>query len=188
MARKPEHLPGLTPCPHLPEVSEPLAAAEMRAFGKSDRGPAFYRRALECAQSLWLQGLPAQSLLLINRAMGADLRGDEPILAAWPLPYAAAAWVMKNRRKDQFIGNPRRHYQHLATRMVEPRKALRTWRAWACWRLAREIFPDDPADEKQLREEEVAEPAPDEIAEKLESFGVPGEGGIWERSRAVLAD
>ena len=90
----------------------------MKEFG-AERGVDFYERALECAQSLWLQGLPAQALLLINRALGADLRAGEPVLERWRLPYEAAAWVMLHRDEGQFIGNPRRHYQHLATRMVE---------------------------------------------------------------------
>ena len=182
MARLPEHLPGLKPCPHLPEIDRPLRAAEMKVFGKEDRGPDFYRRALECAQSLWFQGLPAQSLLQINRALSADLAGDEPVLAELPLPYAAANWVMRHRRAGDFIGNPRRHYQHLATRMVEPRKAQRAWRAWACWALACEIFPADefPADEKQIREEGVVEPSHEDIALGLKKFGVPGEVEIWK--------
>jgi len=181
MVRPPEHLPGLASCPFLPEIEAPLKAAEMRVFGKTERGPDFYRRALECAQSLWLQGLPAQSLLQINRAMGADLAGDEPVLAEWPLPYAAADWVMRHRRAEDFIGNPRRHYQHLATRMVGPRKTQRSWRAWACWALACEIFPVDdyPADEKQIREEGVVEPSHEAIGLGLKEFGAPGEAEVW---------
>lgn len=181
MARTPEHLPELSPCPHLPAIDAPLRAVEMRVFGKGERGPAFYRRALECAQSLWLQGLPAQSLLQINRAMGADLAGDETVLVEWPIPYASAEWVMRNRRESDFIGNPRRHYQHLATRMVEPRKTQRSWRAWACWAIACEIFPEDefPADEKQIQEEGVEEPTLEAIAIGLDQFGVPGERNSW---------
>lgn len=150
----------------------------MKEMGK-DRGIAFYERALECAQSLWRQGLPAQSILLMNRAFGSDLKGDEPFLEKWPLPYAAMKWVMENRKETQFIGNPRRHFQHLATRMVEPRKELRSWRAWACWWLAREVFPGCPADEVQLREEGIEEPDFSSIASNLYRWGWSGEVDQW---------
>ena len=136
---RPTHIPGISPCPHLPEVGCPMRAAEMKKCG-TNRDRQFYLLALECAHSLWMQGLPAQSLLLINRAFGADHAADPAMCEIAPLPYEAAAWVMKNRIEDHFIGNPRRHYQHLATRMVPPRKELRSWRAWACWYFSCHIF------------------------------------------------
>ncbi len=170
-------------CPHLPLPERPLTAASITGAGR-DRGPAFYELALECAQSLWLAGLPAQALLLINRSFSADLRGDEPVLRLWPLPYAAAAWVMRHHDPRHFIGNPRRHYQHLATRMVEPRRELRTWRAWACWAMACSLFPELPADEKQLDEEAVVEPSRPAIAAHLERLGLPGEVLVWQQALA----
>ncbi len=170
----------LPTCPFLPLVDEPLRAVEMRKLGK-DRGPDFYVRALEVAQSLWLQGLPAQSMLLINRAFGSDLNGGEAVLKEWPIPYEAMAWVMANREEDYFIGNPRRHFQHLATRMVEPRRQQRSWRAWGCWYLACSIFPDYPADEKQIREEGVREPEEREIFAALSEHGLPGESQLWQK-------
>jgi len=151
----------------------------LKRAGK-ERGETFYLLALECSQSLWLKGLPAQSILLLNRAFSADLRGDEPVLAAWPLPHHAMRWVMEERREEQFIGNPRRHFQHLATRMVEPRRALRSWRAWACWWSAVEVFPDLPDDEKQIIEEGIVLPGPGEILTALEILGNPGEGALWQ--------
>jgi len=177
---EPIHHLDQEPCPFLPETEQPLRAVAMRKLG-SDRGEAFYFRALECAQSLWLQALPAQSLLLINRALGSDLNGHEAVLKKFPLPYEAAAWVMQNRKADQFIGNPRRHYQHLATRMVPPRKEPRIWRAWGCWYLACCIFPDYPADEVQLKNEVVKEPTREEIVAHLENFGTDGEARLWRR-------
>ena len=175
-----------TPCPHLPLPARPLTAASVHEAGR-DRGPGFYFLALECAQSLWLAGLPAQALLLINRALSADLRGNEPVLHDWPVPYAAAAWVMRHRDPGHFIGNPRRHYQHLATRMVEPRKELRTWRAWACWALARAVDPSLPADEKQLVEEGVVEPSLGAIADHLDRLGLPGETARWREALEAVA-
>ena len=64
--------------------------------------------------------------------------------------------------------------------MVPPRKEVRSWRAWACWSFSREIFPDDPADEKQIAEEGVIEPSRDEIAGQLERCGLTGEAELWQ--------
>ena len=180
------HIEGTSPCPFLPVPGHALDSAHTRSLGR-ERGPEFYKAALEYAQSLWLEGLPARSLLLINRALGADLSGEEAVMQDWPLPYAAAAWVMKHRTGDQFIGNPRRHYQHLATRMVEPRKELRTWRAWACWHMACMIFPDYPADEKQIAAEGIVEPDKATIFRELSRLGLPGEAELWSRAAEVEA-
>lgn len=175
------HLPDLESCPFLPRQDEPLTAACMAGPDGpgNDRGPGFYLQALLYAQSLWLQGFPARSILLLNRSLGADLSGSEPILQQWPLPYAAIGWLLQNHREDQFIGNPRRHWQHLASRMSGPRSELRTWRAWACWRMACLALPEMPADEKQLAEENLREPGEEEIATHLERLGHPGEVGLW---------
>lgn len=153
----------------------------MRRFGKH-RGEAFYKGALECAQSLWIQGLPAQALLQLNRAFSADLSGTESVLSEWELPYCAVRWIMSESPPDQFIGNPRRHFQHLATRVGAPRRELRSSRAWACWWHAVEVFPDFQADEKQLREEGILEPDKEQIAQSLEEHGNAGELEIWMRS------
>lgn len=179
------HLPDLDSCPYLPPVENVLPASTMRSFGKQERGGDFYLAALRCAQSLWRQGFPAQSLLLINRALGADLEGSEPVLEDWPLPYGAAVWVMQQRTTAQFIGNPRRHYQHLATRMVPPRKVQRSWRAWGCWYFSCRLFPEYPADEKQIAEEGVIEPQRSAIIEGLKRHGIPGEVPTWERAEAL---
>jgi len=167
-------------CPHLPSVSPDLRAAALRRFGK-ERGADFYLGCLECAQALWLRGLPAQSILLLNRAFASDLQGDDPVLRERPLPYAAMLWVLRSARPGDFLGNPRRHFQHLATRMVEPRRELRAARAWACWAFARKVFPGLPGDERQLREEGLAEPDLAEIRTKLSVLGLPGEASLWEQ-------
>jgi hypothetical protein len=166
------------PCPFLPIPSRPLTAASINQAGH-DRGPPFYHLALECAQALWLARLPAQSLLLLNRAFSADLPPEDPATHQWPQPYPAVAWILRHHHPDDFIGNPRRHYQHLATRMVEPRKTLRTWRAWACWAIARSIRPDLPADEKQLAHEHLLEPDIPTITHHLHHLGLPGECTHW---------
>ena len=157
----------------------PVTAAAMKQFGE-DRGPDFYLGALTCAQSLWLQGLPAQAILQLNRAFGADVPPDAPVLTTYPLPYAPMAWVLGHRQLDQFLGNPRRHFQHYATRMSGPRREARIWRAWACWWMARQIDPDLPADEEQLATEGVREPLFSEIEAGLERHGHPGEVAVWK--------
>lgn len=183
-----QHKAHLERCPYLPGVESPLSAAAMRNVRDDAYGVKFYEQALKCGQSLWLQGLPGQALLMFNRALGADLKGDELILREWPLPYAASAWVMAQRTEDQFIGNPRRHFQHLATRMVEPRKAQRRGRAWACWFMACHIFPDYPADEKQISEEGVKEPSREEIMAMLTRDGIDGEVEVWEQAVQLTMD
>lgn len=166
------------PCPFLPPGEASLSASSMKRAGK-ERGEAFFLLALECSQSLWQKGLPAQAILLLNRAFSADLPGGEPAPGGWPLPYRAMRWLMEERREGQFIGNPRRHFQHLATRMVEPRRELRSWRAWACWWYAVEVFPDLPDDEKQIAEEGIVLPGPEKILSALETVGHPGEAVLW---------
>lgn len=167
-------------CPHLPSASPSLRAAELRRFGKSDRGADFYRCCLECAQAMWAKGLPAQAILLVNRAFGADLQAHDPVLREHPPPYEAMLWILRSARAGDFLGNPRRHFQHLATRMVEPRRELRAARAWACWAFACRVFPELPGDEAQCREEGVVEPTVEEIRARLKALGLPGEAGLWE--------
>lgn len=169
---------SLPRCPHLPVADPGLSAVSIRAVGE-DRGEAFYLLALTCAQALWQKGLPAQAILMLNRAFSADLRGDEAGLSDWPPPYAALRWILVHRREEDFVGNPRRHFQHLATRMSGPRPEVRSWRAWACWAIACAVNPDDPADEKQITEEGIVEPELVTIAEALVRLGWSGEMEVW---------
>jgi hypothetical protein len=166
------------PCPHLPIPEQAVTAAVMKRYG-ADRGPDFYLGALSCAQSLWLQGLPAQAILQLNRAFAAEVAPDDAVLREHPLPYAAMAWLLRHHQPGQFIGNPRRHFQHLATRMSGPRTEIRIWRAWACWWMTRVIDPSLPADEEQLAREPVREPSVAEITEGLQSHGHPAEVELW---------
>ena len=66
-------------CPLLPPIAEPVSAKDSRAIGQ-ERGESFYKMCLEYAQTKWIKGLPAQALLQLNRAMSADLTGDEEYL------------------------------------------------------------------------------------------------------------
>jgi GNAT superfamily N-acetyltransferase len=169
------------PHPLLPEIHRVFGAEEVNAFGK-DRGAAFYETCHQYAQTLWMSGFPAKCILLLNRALSCTLPVTEPIMQRWPLPYQALAWLLIHRPEDQFIGNPRRHWQHLATRMVEPNKELRSWRAWACWYLAKEILPerDFPADLKQIREESVTEPTHAEISAHLKRLSPADDAARWQ--------
>jgi hypothetical protein len=167
-------------CPALPEPSGWMDAGHLSAHGK-ERGPAFYLTALTYAQYLWQRGHCARAILKLDRALGADLRGDEPELLAHPLPYGAMAWILRHIPEDRMVGNPRVHFQHLADRMNEPRREQRRWRAWACWALTRQILPYLPGDPKHV----VEEPAIERIASKLAAHGLPGEADLWMACRAT---
>lgn len=169
----------LIPCPHLPAIDHVYSAQEIHDLGR-DRSERFYSTALHYAQSLWLEGFPAKALLLVNRALSCRL--PEVSLQTPHQPYHAVAWMLQHRPEGLFIGNPRRHYQHLATRMVEPHKELRIWRAWACWYLAKCLLPEKeyPADEKQIREELVIEPQRAEIAGALRRLSPHDDLPAWE--------
>lgn len=182
LAAEGERLWLLQPCPWLPEVAEPVRVGELARLG-GERGEGFYRFSLGYAQSKWRQGLPAQALLQLNRAMSADLTADAGVLAEWPCPYPAVGWMMQQRpdRQGCFMGNPRRHWQHYATRMAGPRGAERIWRAWACWWIATAILPADefPVDQAQIDQEEVVFPSEDEVFSRLRDLGWAGEAEWW---------
>jgi len=159
---------------------EALWTAREMAGHRGGHGVGFYVAALSFAQSLWLEGKPAQALLQMNKALMADLDGGERELLEWPLPYAAKVWVMRRAGVAEFLGNPVRHYQHLATRMSGPRAELRTWRAWACMHSAERVLGREgfSRDEEQIAREGVVVPAWGEVVEKLGEMGLRGEGEV----------
>ena len=166
----------LPPCPHLPPPREAMDWRAISAHGKA-RGEEFYLTALEYGHYLWRRRFAARSILCLDRAFSADLRGDEPVLQTWPLPYPAMRWVLRNTPPDLFVGNPRVHFQHYADRMNEPRREQRRWRAWACWALTRAALPELPGDPKHV----VEEPTLEQIAAKLDEHGHRGESGLWRK-------
>lgn len=166
----------LPPCPFLPTPPATMNAGSLTVLGE-DRGAEFYLTALTYGHFLWQRSLAARATLCLDRALGAALRGDEPVLHEWPLPYAAMRWFLAHTPPEVFIGNPRVHFQHLADRMNEPRRDQRRWRAWACWALARAARPEWPGDPKH----QVVEPTLDEIAARLAAHGLPGEADLWRR-------
>jgi hypothetical protein len=147
----------------------------LHAYRATLRGAEFYTSCLEYGDYLWQRGFAARALLCLDRAFSADLRGDEPALRDWPLPYAATAWVIQHTPAGVFLGNPRVHFQHYADRMNAPRREQRQARAWACWALARKVRPDLPADPRHR----VREPSHTEIEVALRTYGLAGEAELW---------
>ena len=171
---------ALPSCPLLPAARPELDWRSLHRHRESGRGEEFYRDCLEYGQFLWERGLAARALLCLDRAFGADLGGDEPVLREFPLPYAATAWMIGRVPPGVFIGNPRVHFQHYADRMNEPRREQRRWRAWACWALVRRVRPEWPGDPRHV----VEEPAEAAIAAGLRAAGHPGEEALWQECLA----
>ncbi len=176
--------PQLPPCPHLPRLS-PDITLDFRILHElgDDRGEVFYQRCLEYAHYLWQRGLAARGMLAADRALLADLHGDEPVLAEHPLPYAALAWMIAATPPGVFLGNPRVHYQHLADRVRGHRQAQRSARAWACWHLARVVRPELPPDPRHT----VQEPSLETTASALDAHGIAGERRVWQAALAEAA-
>lgn len=171
----------LPPCPHLPEGRPDLDWTVLNRHRASERGAAFYFDCLQYGQTLWQRRQAARAILCLDRAMGADLCGTEPVLRTWPLPYTALVWFLKHTPPELFLGNPRVHFQHYADRMNEPRREQRRWRAWACWSLVRAVLPELPGDPRHM----VREPDSSEVAAALRQHGHPGEEILWH---AALSD
>jgi len=178
----------LPPCPHLPAPRSGLDWRALHTFRQTGRGAEFYFACLEYGHALWQKGFAARALLCLDRALGAELTGDESALRENPLPYAAMAWLIAHTPTGVFLGNPRVHFQHYADRMNEPRREQRRWRAWACWALARAVRPDLPDDPKHR----VVEPTLADIDAALRLHGHGGEAELWRAElvrvpRAVAA-
>ena len=147
-----------------------------------DRGADFYLAALAYAQSLWVGRKPAQAILQLNKAWSADLVGDEVALAQFPAPYRALCWMLGQDLGGAFLGNPVRHFQHLATRMSGARSEVRSWRAWACFHLGEAILDPDlfPRDLRQIEIEDLVIPPVPRVIEVLASRGWPDEADLVE--------
>ncbi|MFK7909707.1 MAG: hypothetical protein AB8F34_03810 [Akkermansiaceae bacterium] len=172
----PTHIQGREACPFLPAVEEAIRPSDISDVRKRG-GIDAYLAALTCAQSLWLQALPAQAMLQLNHAMSHDLEVAE---LSWPIPYQALVWIMTRRHEEGFLGNPVRHFQHLASRMSGANKELRTARAWVCFHLAERVLPADefPRDERQIHQENLIIP---EIEPSIDSLPSQDEREIAQR-------
>ncbi|MEO1857893.1 MAG: hypothetical protein ABGY95_11100 [Rubritalea sp.] len=167
------HQNRITACPHLPHLTSPLPITHTRIH-RNECGEAFYIACLELAQSLWINQRPAQAILQLDKAMMAIIPPNSDILDKHPIPYRAMLWIIDSNQSDIFIGNPVRHFQHLASRMNlnQPQPKLRIARAWACFHLAESILNPStyPRDQRQIEEVKLEIPdyhATTEAIEKL---------------------
>jgi hypothetical protein len=166
----------VTPCPYLPSGQKKLSWRELNAL-RDDQGEELYLLCLEYGQQLWLENLPARALLAVDRALYCDVSADAESLINYPLPYGAIGWLV-SQPTEQFTGNARVHYQHLADRVRGDRAAQKKWRAWAAWAIVRRVRPDLPADSDHV----VNEPTHSEIRQALQLHGTKGEVETWEKA------
>ena len=147
--------------PHLPEAPQDLGPNHTRQH-RNKGGTTFHQACLELSQSFWLQEKPAQAILQLNKAS---------MIPDQAAPYPALIWFLCHRKDNLFIGNPVRHFQHLASRISGDHTELRSWRAWACFHLAEILLPtpDFPRDQDQIDQEHLRIPDFTEIEKKLPS-------------------
>lgn len=169
----------MPPCPYLPIPRSGMSYLTLRGLdGK--RCSKFYEISLEYAQFLWVAAKPAQAILQLNRAWASDLPDNDPILVIWEPPYRALSWMMANHDCDTFMGNPVRHFQHLASRMSGPRSEVRSWRAWACLHISESLLDahDFPRDQIQIEREQLVIPEMAEVLSALQQCGWAEESEI----------
>jgi hypothetical protein len=126
---------------------------------RDNQGAELYRLCLEYGQQLWLDDLPARALLAVDRALYCDVPEGDVALTEYAMPYRAIGWMVR-QPSDQFTGNARVHYQHLADRVRGERAELKKWHA-------------------------VTEPTHAEIEAGLRAYGLVSEIAEW---RQALAD
>ena len=164
------------PCPFLPEVVEMLGPHVTRQH--AEKGAAFYQDALRYSQSLWIAGKPAQAMLQLNKAWMADL-ADGEVFGEFPPPYRALVWMMFHASTGNcgYLGNPVRHFQHLASRMSGPRAEVRSWRAWVCFHLAERVLNHAgfPRDGEQIAREGLWIPGFQRALSEIRRSGWKGE-------------
>lgn len=146
-------------CPYLPDYDG--QTPKRHGIG---RGVGFYLDSLSFAQGYWLEGKPAQAILQLNKAFSANLRGCDTVLIEWPWPYPALEWILEKSADGScgFLGNPVRHFQHLATRMSGPRSDERIAHAWKCFHIAKRVLEGNgefPLDGRQIAREGIFIPA-----------------------------
>jgi hypothetical protein len=166
------------PCPWLPAVSEIHDFSITRRHG-GKKNAEFYLDALSYAQSQWMMGKPAQAILQLNKSWMADLIADDPVFLTSPPPYRALRWILKTAADGDcgYLGNPVRHFQHLASRMSGPRSEIRSWRAWLCFHLAEYLLDSArfPRDGEQIAREGLWIPNFQRACNEVSAKGWQGE-------------
>ena len=174
----------LFPCPHLPEISGKHDFSLTRRHGHV-KGAEFYLDALRYAQSQWVARKPAQAILQLNKAWMADLSGSEEILGSHPPPYRALVWILETASTGDcgYLGNPVRHFQHLASRVSGQRAEVRGWRAWVCFHLAEKVLDraEFPRDGVQIAREGLWIPGFYQACHKVYQMGWTGEAAALRR-------
>lgn len=119
----------------------------------------------------------------------ADLAADDPVLRNHPSPYPALVWILKTATAGDrgYLGNPVRHFQHLASRMSGPRAEIRAWRAWLCFHLAEGVLDRAgfPRDGEQISREGLWIPGLQRTLAEVSKNGWSGEADFlkFERGR-----
>lgn len=92
----------------------------------------------------------------------AQLPANSVLLKDHPIPYDPILWIIKHSAENAFLGNPVRHFQHLASRMnrKQPQPELRIARAWCCLHLCETLVVKDkyPRDFRQIEREQLEVP------------------------------
>ncbi len=161
-------------CPHLPPPGEILNHAHLGAL-REENGPELYLTALRYAQQLWLNRLPARSILALDRSFFAKVPAGHEVLKTHPMPYAALAWICRHHGDEGFLGNPRVSFQHVADRARGPDARLKNIRAWACWAVVCAARPDLPGDPRHA----VEPPSAGTVAAGLREVGGEDEVRVW---------
>ncbi len=173
------------PCPYLPEIREMHDFRLTRRHG-AEKGVGFYGDALRYAQSQWIAGKPAQCILQLDKAWMADVSSEPAVALAYDSPYFALAWMLRKSADGShgYLGNPVRHFQHLASRMTGPRAGIRSWRAWFCMHLAQRslVRAGFHGDGRQIAREGLWVPGLERSLGEVAARGWPGEAELAERA------
>jgi len=91
-------------------------------------------------------------------------------------------WILRHAASGDcgYLGNPVRHFQHLASRMSGDRAELRSWRAWLCFHLSERVLPRAkfPRDGDQIGREGLWIPGLTRSLAAVAKLGWPGETEI----------
>ena len=172
------------PCPSLTELATHLPITHTRPH-RNSCSTDYHTACLELAQSLWRCGSPAQAILQLDKSfMANDTVSNIPHHST----YSSILWIILHSPEDQFLGNPVRHFQHLASRMnmSQPNAELRIWRAWTCLHITESHTSSEqyPRDTHQLEKENLIIPSIEETISKIQNLASQHEA---EAIKALLS-